>query len=598
MKTLEKYISKQLTRLNYRNTVRCKEDIINALRSYKCLAPGIETYVFQDGDSMVLLNLGGTIPVLYKDEIYNIPVRIWILREYPNLPPLCYVAPTKDMEISVSPFVDHSGLVELPCISEWDETSTDISTLLQIARITFSENPPVFSKPKLSRRKRTEPDYESIWREHYPDSEEEEDKLVRQTLLVSAGETCRGKLGEVWCRTKAEIDSLHVLNRELIERQEKIGELVEMMKEKEEEVGKALSTLRVMEELMTEVQGLRSQQISSKDGEKMIFTESACQDRILETVAEDEAVNDSIYALGRALKAGQVGAEPYLRAVRDLSRDQFELRLRTIKLQQRERQALRQKEERDKTDIGTKLEASISKTPVPSGETSKFSDKKDGTQTKDKTILISYHTRDHGGTCLHNHVSKPFRKHEERSAETKSEGSSVERKKEGRSTERKCEGQSSERKSERCKVDKKCQGHSVGRKCEERCSERKRCCLERKRVGRSEERKSKTRSAERKIEEKGAEQKREGRSGERKVVGQSAERKIVSQSAERKVAGHSTEQKVEETKNGGKKTECLKIDRIEKKKNPYKDVSKQLETLATKQINKQRVRIANSYFKA
>jgi hypothetical protein len=138
----------------------------------------------------------------------------------------------------------------------------------------------------------------------------------------------------------------------------------------------------------------------------------------------------------------------------------------------------------------------------------------------------------------------------------------------------------------------------VGRKCEERCSERKRCCLERKRVGRSEERKSKTRSAERKIEEKGAEQKREGRSGERKVVGQSAERKIVSQSAERKVAGHSTEQKVEETKNGGKKTECLKIDRIEKKKNPYKDVSKQLETLATKQINKQRVRIANSYFKA
>jgi len=65
-----------------------------------------------------------------------------------------------------------------------------------------------------------------------------------------------------------------------LNRQEKIGELVEMMKEKEEEVGKALSTLRVMEELMSEVQGLRSQQISSKDGEKMIFTESACQETI------------------------------------------------------------------------------------------------------------------------------------------------------------------------------------------------------------------------------------------------------------------------------------------------------------------------------
>jgi len=30
-------------------------------------------FILQDGDSMVLLNLGGTIPVLYKDEIYNIP---------------------------------------------------------------------------------------------------------------------------------------------------------------------------------------------------------------------------------------------------------------------------------------------------------------------------------------------------------------------------------------------------------------------------------------------------------------------------------------------------------------------------------------------
>ena len=28
---------------------------------------------FQDGDCMVLLNLGGTIPVKYKEETYNIP---------------------------------------------------------------------------------------------------------------------------------------------------------------------------------------------------------------------------------------------------------------------------------------------------------------------------------------------------------------------------------------------------------------------------------------------------------------------------------------------------------------------------------------------
>jgi hypothetical protein len=36
-------------------------------------------------------------------------VKVWLVHDYPKHPPLCYVAPTRDMEISVSPFVDHSG---------------------------------------------------------------------------------------------------------------------------------------------------------------------------------------------------------------------------------------------------------------------------------------------------------------------------------------------------------------------------------------------------------------------------------------------------------------------------------------------------------
>ena len=44
--------------------------------------------------------------------------------------------------------------MELPCLAEWDEHSTDLLTLLQIARITFSENPPVFTKPKIKPKRR------------------------------------------------------------------------------------------------------------------------------------------------------------------------------------------------------------------------------------------------------------------------------------------------------------------------------------------------------------------------------------------------------------------------------------------------------------
>ena len=88
-------------------------------RLYQSLAPSAETYVFETGEMAQLLNLGGTVPIMYKEKNYNIPIKIWLPCSYPEEPPFCYVIPTREMELSVSPYVDHSGLVELACLSEW-----------------------------------------------------------------------------------------------------------------------------------------------------------------------------------------------------------------------------------------------------------------------------------------------------------------------------------------------------------------------------------------------------------------------------------------------------------------------------------------------
>jgi hypothetical protein len=42
---------------------------------------------------MELVNLYGTIPVVYKRTTYNIPIRIWLQKQYPIIPPFCYVVP-------------------------------------------------------------------------------------------------------------------------------------------------------------------------------------------------------------------------------------------------------------------------------------------------------------------------------------------------------------------------------------------------------------------------------------------------------------------------------------------------------------------------
>lgn len=54
---------------------------------------------------------------------YNIPVTIWLRKEHPYQNPIVYVTPTQDMGIQPSRFVDRSGLVFLPYLSEWKAVS-------------------------------------------------------------------------------------------------------------------------------------------------------------------------------------------------------------------------------------------------------------------------------------------------------------------------------------------------------------------------------------------------------------------------------------------------------------------------------------------
>merc|ERR1719427_1410317 len=97
------------------------------------------------------------------------------------------------MELAVAPYLDHAGLVELPCLQEWDHSSTDLSTLLQIARVTFSETPPVFSRP----RKPTSTSAEAVWEEHFPDQDE---KLLRNLVAyyITSERICKKKTNVIF----------------------------------------------------------------------------------------------------------------------------------------------------------------------------------------------------------------------------------------------------------------------------------------------------------------------------------------------------------------------------------------------------------------
>jgi len=132
----------------YRHPDLTKRDVLGLLHHYKGLTPKGEKFIFNDGRERELLHLVGTIPVPYKGQTYNIPISVTLLDTHPYHAPMAFVKPTADMQIKVSKHVDASGKIYLPYLHEWNHPSSDLLGLVQICVITFSEQPPVFAKPK------------------------------------------------------------------------------------------------------------------------------------------------------------------------------------------------------------------------------------------------------------------------------------------------------------------------------------------------------------------------------------------------------------------------------------------------------------------
>ncbi len=148
-KTYEKIVTKGLSKAKYKHTDACKRDLLSVLASYKGLQPKLDTFVFDSGDERTLLNLNGTIPIIYRSNTYNIPVCFWLHPDHPTAAPMGFVQPTNDMQIKASQSVDYSGRMSLPYIEEWKyPEAASLLDLIKICVIVFGQSPPVFTKSK------------------------------------------------------------------------------------------------------------------------------------------------------------------------------------------------------------------------------------------------------------------------------------------------------------------------------------------------------------------------------------------------------------------------------------------------------------------
>ncbi|KAG2132481.1 UEV domain-containing protein, partial [Suillus bovinus] len=135
---------------SYTQKDRVLLDFDTVLARFTTLHPKSDVYTYDDGRTQLLLCLHGVLPISFRGASYNIPIAVWITKEYPRQPPIVYVVPTQDMLVRPSKHVDVSGRCNVEYIQHWEKKSEacNLSALLEALQQEFSRGPPVYAKPK------------------------------------------------------------------------------------------------------------------------------------------------------------------------------------------------------------------------------------------------------------------------------------------------------------------------------------------------------------------------------------------------------------------------------------------------------------------
>ncbi|MCO5595795.1 hypothetical protein L7F22_049843 [Adiantum nelumboides] len=124
-----------------------RSHLSSLLQEFPCLHVKIEAFPHSYGrPSSFLLQVGGTIPILFLQVFYNIPIAIWLAEQYPFCAPLVFVVPSPFMIIKTAhPMVDHSGLVSCSNLRYWVYPTSNLVDLVRSLCAAFGQDPPLYS---------------------------------------------------------------------------------------------------------------------------------------------------------------------------------------------------------------------------------------------------------------------------------------------------------------------------------------------------------------------------------------------------------------------------------------------------------------------
>ncbi|XXG67098.1 hypothetical protein AAC387_Pa06g0517 [Persea americana] len=351
-----------------------RQHLVAVIEEYPSLHAKTAVFTHNDGRTVNLLQAEGTIPMVYLQVLYNIPVVIWLMETYPRHPPCMYVAPTRDMVIKRGhPHVNPSGLVSVPYLHSWVFPSSNLVELVRTLSHFFGRDPPLYTKqhrssptpssdpnpssnsnPTDSISSFTRPSfpprvyspYSSSGRlppsPHRPPTDDPSD-VFKRNAINKLVENVHADVGTLRKSREAEMEDLFTAQAALRQREEQISKgLREMQDEKEaleQQLQIVLMNSDVLDAWMRENEEKGPRKGNIIEIEEVFEPCDILSKQMLECAAADLAIEDVIYSLDKAVQEGSFPFDLYLKNIRLLSREQFFHRATAAKVRAAQMQA-------------------------------------------------------------------------------------------------------------------------------------------------------------------------------------------------------------------------------------------------------------------
>uniref|UniRef100_I3N330 Tumor susceptibility 101 n=1 Tax=Ictidomys tridecemlineatus TaxID=43179 RepID=I3N330_ICTTR len=149
---------------------------------------------------------------------------------------------------------------------------------------------------------------------------------IRASLISAVSDKLRWRMKEEMDRAQAELNALKRTEEDLKKGHQKLEEMVTRLDQEVAEVNKNIELLKKKDEELSSALEKMENQSENNDIDEVIIPTAPLYKQILNLYAEENAIEDTIFYLGEALRRGVIDLDVFLKHVRLLSRKQFQLR--------------------------------------------------------------------------------------------------------------------------------------------------------------------------------------------------------------------------------------------------------------------------------